>query len=489
MMRSWIMGKIDFSNPCLNVGEYPLHMIGIAQSFAKDMKKDFVYVQDSDLSLYFDGKRWRQDKSKTFILEKVMDFSLFLKNIADEMEEENQGKKAEEKVANPLSSIANTLLSPGSWNLFLKAYQLCNYISSSDLDADGSALNDLGLLNCLNCTVDLNTLEDHEHKPSDRLTKLANVQYDPNVNCPEWDTFIDEITCGDKELAHYLQKAFGYSLTTETQLECLFIFYGPKSRNGKSTLLDTILTVLGDYGKSIQPSTIANRGSTNGSAPNSDIARLSGCRLASISEPPEGFNMDTAKVKQITGNDKVTTRFLFQEFFEYCPKFKIFLNTNHLPIIKDDTLFASGRIKVIPFNRHFDEKNQNKGLKQLFRKPENLSAVLNWLLEGLRLFKEEGLDEPQSVKDAIEEYRKSADTTGLFFNSCVEECDNSVNVKRSEFYSEYTRWCNEKGCSILSVKDFNAVLGRKLNVKKLNKNTNIKEGGFYVIGYRLKNTV
>lgn len=249
--------EIAFFDPRLDGKRYPLNIPGIAKAFAESEKNNFAFLEDSGKSLCYDGRRWRPDKSKTFVLNGVMDFVLFLKRLADEVEEANQEKKENEKEANPLMTLANSLLSPGTWSSFLTAYQLWNHISRCDLDADGNALDDFGLLNCLNCTIDLNTLKEHNHDPTDRLTKLANVYYNPKAGCPEWDIFIDEITCEDKKLARYIQKAFGYSLTTETLLECLFIFYGPKSRNGKSTLLDTVLTVLGDYRKSMQPSTIS----------------------------------------------------------------------------------------------------------------------------------------------------------------------------------------------------------------------------------------
>jgi putative DNA primase/helicase len=168
-------------------------------------------------------------------------------------------------------------------------------------------------------------------------------------------------------------------------------------------------------------------------------------RLVNISEPPDEFKLNAPLLKQMTGNDPLTTRHLFKAFFEYVAKFIIFVNTNHLPVISDDTLFASGRIKVIPFAKHFDEKEQIKGLKEFFCKPENLSAVINWLLDGLRMYREEGLDEPEAVVKATEEYRKSADSAGMFIANCSEKVDNSEKLSRPDVYKAYVTWCNANG--------------------------------------------
>ena len=446
-------------------------MLGMALAFADAIKSKYVFVADIGKSFYFDTTHWKLDKSEAQLNKLVMDFALFLSKLAEQSTTGDDDTFAD---------LANTLLSPGSWASFIKAYKACRFVEYAKLDSDGSQRDNLGLFNYLNGTLDLNTIEHRETRHSDYITKVSNVQYAPAAKCEEWDTFVDEIMCSDKELAKYLQKACGYALTADTRLECMFFLYGPKTRNGKSTFVDTLLNVFGDYGKSVQPATIAQRGTSNGSSPNSDVARLVGSRFVSISEPPAGFNMDGARVKQITGNDKITSRFLFGEFFEYTPNFKIFVNTNHLPSINDDTLFASGRIKVIPFNNHFDEDQQNKELKHLFRKPENLSAILNWLLEGLRLYKKEGLTEPQAVKDAIKDYRESSDLVSIFFSSRIEECTTPEKIKRGEFYAAYSAWCSENYMSTISRNDFYSVLKRKYKV--------VRDGklGYCVEGYKLK---
>ena len=223
------------------------------------------------------------------------------------------------------------------------------------------------------------------------------------------------------EKAKYLQKAFGYALTGNTRYECLFILYGATTRNGKGTAMETFLRLMGDYGKTARPETIGARFQPNGNAPSEDVARLNGARFVNISEPDKKLTLSAALVKSLTGNDTITARYLHENSFEYRPQFKMFINTNYLPQITDLTLFSSGRIKTIPFERHFEEWEQDKKLKELFAEPGNLSGILNWCIEGLRLLETEGFKEPQAVRDATSEYEHESDKIALFMEECLQE--------------------------------------------------------------------
>jgi phage/plasmid-associated DNA primase len=159
--------------------------------------------------------------------------------------EDSKDSKESKKPKDPYSAITNALHSPGSWSSLIKAYKACNYIEHSILDNDGTQRNDFGLFNCLNGTIDLNTMKFREHRYSDFITKVSGANYIEDAVCEEWLVFIYEVMCGDKELARYLQKACGYSLTTDTRLECMFFLYGSKTRNGKSTFTDAVSNVVG----------------------------------------------------------------------------------------------------------------------------------------------------------------------------------------------------------------------------------------------------
>ncbi len=209
------------------------------------------------------------------------------------------------------------------------------------------------LFNCTNGTLDLQTRRFYEHDPDDMLATISGVKYVPEARSELWEHTIQDVMEGDLDLAAYLQKALGYGLTGDTSEECFFLLYGPTTRNGKGTIMETYMKMLGDYGKAARPETIALRQNYNASGPSEDIAKLAGARAVNISEPDKQMVLSAALVKTLTGNDTMTARFLNENSFEFKPQFKLFINTNHLPKANDVTIFSSGRVKVLPFNRHF----------------------------------------------------------------------------------------------------------------------------------------
>lgn len=233
---------------------------------------------------------------------------------------------------------------------------------------------------------------------------------------------------GDKEKAKFLQKIFDYGLSGDTSHECMTILYGASTRNGKGTLCESVLKLLGTYGCTARPETIAQKNNVNSSQPSENIARLAGVRFVNISEPGKGLVLNAAQVKSMTGNDSINARFLHENSFDFQPLFKLYINTNYLPAVNDMTIFTSGRVIIISFERHFDESEQDKSLKREFAKPEVQSAILNWLIEGYRLLRKEGLKPPQSVKDATARYKHDSDKMVLFFEDCLVKGDYEESV-------------------------------------------------------------
>ena len=189
---------------------------------------------------------------------------------------------------------------------------------------------------------------------------------------------------GDTQTKLYLQKILGYALTGDTSLETCFILYGATTRNGKSTLVETISYLMGHtagYSLNMLPQTLAQKQNKDSRQANGDIARLCSCRFLNVSEPPKRMIFDVGLLKTLLGRDTITARHLHEREFEFEPYFKLFINTNFLPLIGDDTLFSSGRINVIYFNRHFEPHEQDKTLKDKLRTPDNISGILNWCIE------------------------------------------------------------------------------------------------------------
>lgn len=255
--------------------------------------------------------------------------------------------------------------------------------------------------------------------------------------------------------------ALGYALTGNTSLECLFILYGATSRNGKGTTMETFLKIMGDYGKTSNPEMLSTKfGVSNASGPSEEIARLTGVRFVNISEPEKKITFNAALVKRLTGNDTINARYLHENSFDFRPVFKIFINTNYLPNVTDMTLFDSGRLKIIPFKRHFEEKEQDKGLKAFFAEPENLSGIFNWCLEGYKRFREDGLYPPQAVTNATAEYKKESDRIGQFIEAWLEEGEG-FEVRTKAAYKLYCHWCDEYRYHSESPKNFNAAMEKR----------------------------
>lgn len=322
--------------------------------------------------------------------------------------------------------------------------------------------NKLELFNCQNGTYNLNTGEFQLHEPGDLMAKCSNVIYAPEAKSELFESFISEVMQGDQEKIDYLQKIFGYALTAETDLECCWILYGASTRNGKSTLVETLAYMMGNkdgYAENTPPETLAQKKNKDSRQASGDIARLDGCRFLNASEPPRRMLFDAALLKTLLGRDSITARRLYQSEFEFTPHFKLFINTNYLPQIQDETLFTSGRIVVVPFERHFSAEEQDRRLKDRLRTPENISGIFNWCLEGLRRFRQEGAIPPKSIQTAVEAYRKDSDKLGLFMEECLEPAE--TNVMGNAVYQRYSHWCGENGYACESKRSFFDELRRK----------------------------
>jgi putative DNA primase/helicase len=175
--------------------------------------------------------------------------------------------------------------------------------------------------------------------------------------------------------------------------------------------------------------------------------------------------LNAALVKQLTGGDTLVARFLNNNPFEYRPEFKPFINTNHLPQITDDTVFTSGQMVIIPFTRHFAENEQDKNLKKIFCYSNNLSGILNWLIEGYRLLKSEGLEPSERIKQALADYRQDSDVIGAFLAEMVAPSSSEKLLTRDLFQS-YSTWLNDTGLRALSVQQFVAELRKRYVVKR-----------------------
>lgn len=442
--------------------------LGFGRLYADVFKDVARYVPERKCWFVYDGRRWQPDIGSLKAMELCKDLADAMLRYALTIRDETQRTAFLGKCQKwQYRKFRSTYLSEA---------QSVYPVSMSAFDRD------IYFLNCGNVTVDVRTGAVHEHTPEDMITRLAGADYDLSADAGRFHRFVSEIL-EQPEKVRFIQKAAGYALTGDTSRECLFIAYGPLSRNGKGTFMESVLGVMGEYGLAVRPETIAQKNSVSSQGPSEDVARLAGIRFANLSEPSKGMVLNAAQVKSMTGNDTLNARFLHENSFDFKPQFKIFINTNYLPVINDQTLFSSGRVMVIPFDRHFEESEQDRGLKAEFAKPEARSAILNWMLEGFQMYLKEGLDPPECVRAAIAAYAHTSDKFGLFMDDCLEQ-DPSGEVKTSEVYDEYRRWCVDNGYYPESKRNLNQSL-RTIGTVERKRPQSGGEKTTLLVGYRL----
>ena len=294
------------------------------------------------------------------------------------------------------------------------------------------------IVNAPNGMIDLKTGELLPHDPQKYITKILSAEYTDHADCPQWQSFLSDIFNGDRELIRYVQKAVGYCLTGSTAEQCVFFLYGT-GRNGKSTFLEVLRDVFGGYITNIQPETIMVRSSGNGNA-SSDIARLKGARLVTSVEPNEGMRINEGLLKQLTGDDVVTARKLYSDEFEFKPEFKLWMATNHKPIIRGTDTGIWRRIHLIPFTVQIPPEKVDRRLP--FKLRSELPAILRWCVDGCLLWQREGLGMPAAVLNSVNEYRREMDVISTFIDArCVVAEGESISANK--LFAVYSQWCEE----------------------------------------------
>ncbi len=453
----------------MDTAKYPWTDIGAGRIFADYYEDILRFVPERKSWFFYEGGIWQKDTGSLRAMKYCMELADLMYTFALEIRDEDK-RKAYMKYVGRWQSHANRV------NI-LKDAQVHHPIAQGSFDTD------IYVFNCKNGTLHIDTGEFTEHRSTDLLTKMSPVYFDPNARSDRFDTYIDEIMSGDADRAKFLQKIMGYGLTGDTRHECMTILYGASTRNGKGTLCESVLKVLWDYGCTSRIESIAVKSFSNGSQPSEDVARLAGIRFINISEPGKGIVLDAARLKTMTGNDTLNARYLHENSFDFQPQFKLYVNTNYLPVINDMTLFTSNRIIIVPFDRHFDEQSRDTTLKRKFAQPEVQSAILNWLLEGNRLLREDGLSLPESVKAATAAYQHDSDKMALFAEDNLIP-DEHGEVLTSTLYARYKGWCQENGYYAEGMKNFKQGLQTFATVTRKRP----KGGGektTVLLGYRL----
>jgi putative DNA primase/helicase len=406
-----------------------------ADRLVKEFGRDIRFMAPWKKWVVWNGKYWETDESGALVHEKGLEM---VRNIYDELlrTDDHRERLDIEKYGMLSESVRRR-------KAFVEAAQWVSgmNIKSEDLDPDP------WLLNVKNGPIDGKSGVFREHNQEEMITKIANVDYDPASDCPMWKQFIREIMDYKTDLINFVQTAAGWALTGDISEQTMFILYG-SGANGKTTFLNTIMNLLGDYATSTPTETFMKK---TGDQNTNDIARLRGTRFVTTTEAEQGRRLSEPLIKKITGNDQMTARFLYGEYFNFTPSFKIFMATNHKPVIKGTDHGIWRRIKLIPFTTRIEEDKQDKHLESKLR--EEASGILNWLLEGTERWKREKLKAPKVVLTATDEYRGEMDVIGNFLKEkCIQKKELSIRIR--ELYKAYADWCDENNEHAVSERFF-----------------------------------
>ena len=305
--------------------------------------------------------------------------------------------------------------------------------SAADFDTDAM------LFNCLTATIDLRTGKPRKHSAADLITKLAPVEYDPAAVCPLWQRFIHRVMDGNAAMIQYLQRLSGLALTADATVQELWFFYG-SGANGKSVFLDTICGLMGDYAGQAAPSLLMAR--AGGSEHPTEVADLEGRRLAVASETEEGAMLKVQTVKRLTGDMEVKARKMRQDFYAFKRTWKLIIVTNNPPAIRETTNAIWRRVRIVPFTVTIPpgERDPHLLAKLQLERP----GILNWCLAGCLDWQRNGMQTPEEVMLATEDYQRDQDMLSVFVEErCILADD--AKVRPMQLFAEYVAWSKTIG--------------------------------------------
>jgi putative DNA primase/helicase len=433
-----------------------------------------LYDQTTDLQwtkdfgwMGWSGSRWQGDATSTAIKETAGIAEQYLEaGYALDEKEHKEEKKAYLKYASRLDSKAGV--------------EGCLHFARGFLEIDANKFDRLPFkLNLINGTLDLKTGKLHPHRREDLLTQRANVSFDPDATAPRWESFLLEIMGKDREVINFLQRMIGYAFTGDVREQVLFFLHG-SGANGKSVFLNVIRRLLGDY--VITPK---NTLLTMGEHHATQIADLRGKRLVPAIENELGARLPESLVKQLTGGDEISANRMHEDSKQFEPTHKIFVAANHKPIIRGTDHAIWRRIKLIPFEVTFLEDEQDPLLeKKLF---DELPGILNWAVAGCQAWLRNGMQYPEKVNMATQEYRTDSDQLGKFIVECciVRPATDEIpaeEIRAGVLFAAFSKWCeprNERPGTLTS-------FGNRMTERGFERN---RKGGVHYIGIELKEEV
>jgi putative DNA primase/helicase len=382
----------------------------LALAFTARHEHELRYVAQWGMWLVWDSTRWKEERTlRAFDLARIL-----ARDFANALDPEDRSQVAS---ATKVAAIERLARADRRHAAVVEQW-----------DADSWVLNTPAGI------VDLRTGAVLPHDPAQYMTKITAVA--PDGECPLWQKFLDEITGGDRALQAFLQRLAGYTLTGSVREHALFFFYGTGG-NGKSVFLNTLTTILADYAAVAPMETFIV---TQGERHPTDLAGFRGARLVTSHETDHGRQWAEAKIKNLTGDDPISARFMRQDFFQYKPSFKLVIAGNHKPALSGVDAAIRRRLHLVPFTVTI--ANPDKDLPEKLR--QEAAGILKWMIDGCLGWQSKGLNPPAVVREATEAYLGEEDT----FAQWVEECcltGNGCWGPGDDLWQTWTRWTTANG--------------------------------------------
>jgi putative DNA primase/helicase len=398
----------------------------LAEQFASEHADDLRYVAVWGRWFEWEGRRWRADDTlRAYDLARAL-----CRKVANVIADTRESVKiasaqkvaAVERMAKADRRIAATV---EQWDL------------------------DPWLLNTPTGVMDLRTGAMRSADPADYMTKITAAA--PGGDCPTWLAFLHRITAGDGELIAFIQRMLGYALTGTTREHAMFFGYGTGA-NGKSVLLSTVSGILGNYHTTAPIETFT--ASAQERHP-TDLAGLRGARLVTATETEEGRRWAESKIKALTGGDKISARFMRQDFFEFTPSFKLMIAGNHKPGLRSVDEAIRRRIHLIPFTVTIPPAERDHTLTDKLR--TEWPGILAWMIAGCLKWQAEGLQPPKAVRDATTHYLDAEDALGAWLDERCER-DPAAWTARDDLFRSWSMWATAAGEFVGSSRKFLSAL-------------------------------
>lgn len=400
--------------------------MGNGERFVDQHGADFRYCEQYNGWLAWDGMRWRRDRDRAVIRAAKATVRTIYAEVAATEDPDRRKALASWAAKSESARSLRELLFHASADLT---------VLPEDLDRDP------WLLNVRNGTIDLRTGQlQQPHRRGDLITKLVPVDYAPDAQAPTWEKFLTRAFADDTELVDFAQRHAGYCLTGTVGEKIFMVIWGPTDA-GKSKFVEALLALFGrDYSQVMRDEDLlVLRRPAGGN--NDGIADLQGARLATLSETPDGVRLNVSLIKSLTGNSQVTAMRKYERPITFQQTAKFLLETNHRPRISDTDDAIWGRVKILPFNVKIPEAEQDKELGEKFQ--AELPGILTWAVRGCLAWQHDGLNPPEKVQAATEDYRRHEDTFGEFLTTCCVQGPGAYAYS-SDLHAAYIAYTGDR---------------------------------------------